>query len=105
MISAPPPADLSGFRRFTTGRNKTFFFFSYEGFRNRKGATATSATVPTPEMYNGDFSNWVDAAGAVRFRFTIPRRRERTPSSRTGFVRDVSRVTSSPRDRFDAVSL
>ena len=45
------------------GRNKTFFFFSYEGFRNRKGATATSATVPTPEMYNGDFSKWVDAAG------------------------------------------
>ena len=23
------------------GKNKTFFFFSYEGFRNRIGATAT----------------------------------------------------------------
>ncbi len=29
------------------GRNKTFFFFSYEGFRNRNGATNTTATVPT----------------------------------------------------------
>jgi Carboxypeptidase regulatory-like domain len=45
------------------GQNKTFFFFSYEGFRNRNGATDATATVPTPEMYNGDFSNWVTAAG------------------------------------------
>ncbi|HEY3741345.1 MAG TPA: carboxypeptidase-like regulatory domain-containing protein [Bryobacteraceae bacterium] len=45
------------------GQNKTFFFFSYEGFRNRNGATNATATVPTPEMYNGDFSKWVNAAG------------------------------------------
>lgn len=45
------------------GRNKTFFFFSYEGFRNRNGATNTTATVPTAEMYNGDFSNWVTSTG------------------------------------------
>ena len=45
------------------GRNKTFFFFSYEGFRNRNGATNATATVPTAEMYNGDFSNWVTSAG------------------------------------------
>ncbi len=47
------------------GKNKTFFFFSYEGFRNRNGATNATATVPTPEMYNGDFSKWVTASGAV----------------------------------------
>ncbi len=47
------------------GRNKTFFFFSYEGFRNRNGATNATDTVPTPEMYNGDFSKWVNASGAV----------------------------------------
>ncbi len=46
------------------GKNKTFFFFSYEGFRNRNGATNATATVPTPEMYNGDFSNWVTSSGA-----------------------------------------
>jgi Carboxypeptidase regulatory-like domain/TonB dependent receptor len=45
------------------GRNKTFFFFSYEGFRNRNGATNATATIPTPEMYSGDFSNWVSASG------------------------------------------
>ncbi|HEX4809502.1 MAG TPA: carboxypeptidase regulatory-like domain-containing protein [Bryobacteraceae bacterium] len=47
------------------GRNKTFFFTSYEGFRNRNGATNATATVPTPEMYNGDFSKWVGSNGAV----------------------------------------
>lgn len=57
------------------GRNKTFFFFSYEGFRNRNGATNATATVPTPEMYNGDFSNWVTSSGAHRYLSTIRLRR------------------------------
>jgi Carboxypeptidase regulatory-like domain len=45
------------------GKDKSFFFFAYEGFRNRVGATAFSTTVPTAEMYKGDFSKWVNAAG------------------------------------------
>ncbi len=47
------------------GKDKTFFFFSYEGFRNRAGANGSVFTIPTPEMYNGDFSKWVTSAGAV----------------------------------------
>jgi hypothetical protein len=47
------------------GRNRSFFFVSYEGFRNRLGANGTVLTVPTPEMYSGDFSKWVNARGAV----------------------------------------
>src|ERR1051326_3754456 len=47
------------------GKDKSFFFFAYEGFRNRAGATAFTTTVPTPEMYNGDFSKWVDASGRM----------------------------------------
>jgi len=49
--------------KFYHGKNKTFFFFSYEGFRNRTGANGTSFTVPTPEMYQGNFTNWVTSAG------------------------------------------
>ncbi|MBL8215239.1 MAG: carboxypeptidase regulatory-like domain-containing protein, partial [Bryobacterales bacterium] len=45
------------------GKNKTFFFAAYEGFRNRVGSATTTASVPTEEMYRGDFSNWVNAAG------------------------------------------
>lgn len=49
------------------GKDKTFFFAAYEAFRNRNGATGFGASVPTSEMYNGDFSNWVtrNAAGQV----------------------------------------
>ena len=47
------------------GRNRTFFFFSYEGFRNRVGATATPYTVPPPEFFTGDLHNWVNATGKM----------------------------------------
>jgi len=46
--------------KLVDGRNKSFFFVAYEGFRNRVGASTVAASVPTPEMYDGDFSNWVD---------------------------------------------
>ncbi|MBI3950996.1 MAG: TonB-dependent receptor, partial [Acidobacteria bacterium] len=36
-------------------RNRTFFFFSYEGLRLGRGITKIG-TVPTPAMRNGDFS-------------------------------------------------
>ena len=47
------------------GRNKTFFFFSYEGFRNRIGASATPYTVPPPEFFTGDLHNWVNSSGKM----------------------------------------
>jgi hypothetical protein len=47
------------------GKNRSFFFFAYEGFRNRVGATSAATTVPTPEMYNGDFSKWVDSSNKL----------------------------------------
>ena len=38
---------------------------SYEGFRNRIGSNGGTLSVPTPEMYQGDFSKWVDSQGAL----------------------------------------
>jgi hypothetical protein len=49
--------------RIYNGKNRTFFFFAFEGFRNRVGGNDIILDVPTPEMYNGDFSNWVDSSG------------------------------------------
>ena len=43
------------------GHNRTFFFFAYEGFRNRQGSPGQILSVPTPEMYKGNFSNWVNS--------------------------------------------
>jgi len=46
------------------GRNRTFFFFAYEGYQLRESSTR-SVSVPTPEMRSGDFSRLVDAAGRL----------------------------------------
>ncbi len=45
-------------------RDKTFFFFSWEGFRLRQGASYVYS-VPTDAMRAGDFSNVRNAAGSV----------------------------------------
>jgi len=49
------------------GRNRTFFFFAYEGYQLRQGSTRNIA-VPTEAMRQGDFSGLADGAGR---RFTI----------------------------------
>lgn len=45
-------------------RDKTFFFYSWEGFRLRQGASYVFS-VPTDPMRTGDFSNVRDASGNV----------------------------------------
>ena len=45
-------------------RDKTFFFFSYEGFRLRQGQ-AVLRNVPTAEMLAGDFSDLRNSQGAL----------------------------------------
>ena len=42
------------------GRDKTFFFFSWEQYRQNQGGVSTS-TVPTQAMRNGDFSGLLGA--------------------------------------------
>ncbi|MGH9397499.1 MAG: TonB-dependent receptor domain-containing protein [Terriglobia bacterium] len=44
------------------GRDKTFWFFSYEGFRLRQGQTYVE-TVPTVAEQKGDFSGLLDSKG------------------------------------------
>lgn len=38
------------------GKNRTFFLTTLRGFFQLGGVPASTVTVPTPEMYNGDFS-------------------------------------------------
>lgn len=44
------------------GKNRTFFFFAYEAYRNMAARTS-SATMPTMAMRQGDFSGLVDGQG------------------------------------------
>ena len=41
------------------GRNRTFFFFNYEGYRRREAGSLQTSSVPTEAERNGDFSQTV----------------------------------------------
>ncbi|MEX2264433.1 MAG: TonB-dependent receptor [Bryobacteraceae bacterium] len=84
------------------GRNKTFFFFNYEGFRNREGAQPSFNTVPFPEMYEGDFQRWVNTDGSVRQLYDPSTTRSNPNGS--GFIRDPFPNNRIPVARFDAVA-
>src|SRR5262245_12705521 len=47
------------------GKNRTFWFYSYEGFSSRSPASA-SGVVPTLEQRNGDFSQTRDSQGRLQ---------------------------------------
>ena len=54
------------FPKLYNGKNKTFFFASYEGFRNRVGAgNGTYYSVPPPAFYTGNLSGWVNGSGQM----------------------------------------
>jgi hypothetical protein len=84
------------------GTNRTFFFASYEGFRNRLGSNGTILTVPTPEMYSGDFSKWVDSKGAL-LPIYDPTSTRANPNG-AGSVRDAFAGNQIPISRFSAIS-
>jgi hypothetical protein len=88
--------------RMYDGRNQTFFFFSYEGFRNRQASNATTVSVPTPEMYDGDFSNWVDSQGRMIVIYD-PATTRPNPNG-TGFIRDPFPGNRIPASRFSNVA-
>ena len=48
------------------GRNKTFFYFVYDGFRYRSSAANSLLTLPTPAQRSGDFSALSKAGGALQ---------------------------------------
>jgi len=81
------------------GHNKTFFFFSYEGLRERAGANLTT-TVPTEAMRRGDFSGLRNAAGQPILIFDPLT----TRAAGSGFVRDAFPGNIIPANRMDPVA-
>jgi len=84
------------------GRNKTFFFGAAEWFRNRVGASSDFFSVPSQEMYQGDFSNWVDNQGR-----RVPIYDPNTTRPReggTGFARDPFANNRIPQARFSTLA-
>jgi hypothetical protein len=84
------------------GANRTFFFVAYEGFQNRQASNALTLSVPTAEMYNGDFSKWVDSQGRLIVIYD-PATTRPNPSG-AGFIRNPFTGNIIPADRFSAVA-
>lgn len=87
-----------GGKTYYSGRNKAFFFVSGEFFRNRVGASSQTFDVPTPEMYNGDFSNWVDEQGR-RIPIYDPATTRPDPNNPGRFIRDPFPGNIIPQNR------
>jgi hypothetical protein len=85
-----------------SGRNRTFFFGAYEGFRNRVGANDIILSVPTPEMYEGDFSNWVNPAGNLLTVYDPETTRPNPAGS--GFIRTPFPDNRIPVSRFSQLA-
>jgi hypothetical protein len=77
------------------GKDRTFFFVSYDGFRFRQGAAGTTTTVPTAAMRTGDFRELLgpqigtDVLGRPVFRGAIYDPRTTRSDGRGGFLRDA----------------
>ncbi len=84
------------------GSNRTFFFAAYEGFRNRAGSNDTILTVPTTEMYSGDFRQWVDGNGRPLAIFD-PSTTRANPNG-SGSIRDAFPGNQIPAARFANLS-
>ena len=82
------------------GRDRTFFFFSYEGFRNRVGASPTPYSVPPPEFFTGDLRNYVDASGKM-YQIYDPGTQRLVGST---YVRDPFVNNQIPQNRFDPIA-
>ena len=80
------------------GKNKTFFMFNGEKYREGTPA-AQFSTVPTPAMKNGDFSGLVDAQGRliIDLRSGHRARRERRLDARCRSPATAFRPTGSTR--------
>ena len=85
------------------GKDRTFFFFNYEGQRRRAAGNAFH-TVPTLLERAGDFSQTLTGSGALRLIFD-PQSTRPDPARPGFFLRDAFPNNRIPTDRFSPVAM
>jgi outer membrane receptor protein involved in Fe transport len=85
------------------GKDRTFFFLSYEGYRNRQGSQPAFFTIPVPANYQGDFSNYVNNSGNL-IQIYDPATTRAAPSG-SGSVRDPFPGNQIPAGRFSPLAV
>jgi hypothetical protein len=88
------------------GKDRTFFFFSYEGFRNRKGGATSAVALPPAEFYAGDLRNAVSRTQNrdgtyIRYSVFDP---ATTRFDGKNYVRDPFPDNLVPQNRFDPIA-
>ncbi|PYV85928.1 MAG: hypothetical protein DMG05_21555, partial [Acidobacteria bacterium] len=88
------------------GKDKTFFYFAYTGFKRRGGSGLQSnVTLPTPAMKAGDFSDWLDPAKTgAGIPIVIYDPKTTRSDGQGGFVRDPFPGNIIPANRISAVA-
>ena len=73
-----------------SGKNRTFYFFAYEGLRQHSFSSFTG-TVPTAAQRQGDFSSTFDTNGALKLIYdpSTTRLDPTAPAGTTRYIRDV----------------
>jgi hypothetical protein len=82
------------------GKNRTFFFFGYDGTRVRRAVNFVG-TVPTAPQRTGDFSNTLNAAGAL---ITVSNPFSSRANPAGGFLRDAYPGNRIPASSIDPVA-
>jgi hypothetical protein len=88
--------------RAYNGRDRTFWFASYEGLREDRGLSQVF-TVPTPLQLNGDFSRTFNSAGQLVLVYD-PLTTRPDPNNPGKFIRDPFPGNKIPADRIDSVA-
>ncbi|PYT27685.1 MAG: hypothetical protein DMG57_17425 [Acidobacteria bacterium] len=99
-VSAGGPVYLP---KLYNGKNRTFWFFAYEGYRNM-AATTKGFALPTEAMRNGDFRGLVDADGIPYIVYdpwtTDPKTWERQQISYKGQLNVIDPARESPLAKY-----
>jgi hypothetical protein len=83
------------------GKNRTFFYFVYDGFRYRSAATNSLLTLPTAAQRNGDFSGLTKGGGPLQ----IYDPASTTTNSAGAFTRNIFPNAQIPLSRMSKVAV
>ena len=88
-----------------SGKNRTFYFFAYEGLRQHSFASFTG-TVPTEAQRQGDFSGTFDANGALKLIYdpATSRLDPTAPAGTIRYIRDVFPGNRIPALRINPIA-
>ena len=84
-----------------SGRDRTYFYISYEGFRQPSTTGVSQLTLPTAAARNGDFSGWTQPNGSL-IPIYDPVSTRNVPGQ--GIVRDIFSGNIIPANRVSPIS-